>query len=199
MTEILNHDLFLVREHVGLFKAAHDYDIVDPDSGEALLECREQNLGWIAKLFRFSDYRRTTPFDLAVSVPGQGTLLRLVKGIPVFYSRVKVIDEEGHIIGGFRQRSFSLSGSCDVLDAQDKLACRLTGGLSGREYRFETADEVELAHITKKWAGLSKEILTSAGDYLLKIDDAVPKDSSLRRLILASAICVGIMKRIDIV
>ena len=44
-TDVLNRNLFLVKEHTGLFKAANNFDIYDPDSGEIILECREEKLG----------------------------------------------------------------------------------------------------------------------------------------------------------
>ena len=53
MHEALQRNVFLVKEHVGMFKAANNYDIYDPSTGDVILECREENLGIFAKLFRF--------------------------------------------------------------------------------------------------------------------------------------------------
>ena len=33
MNELLNRNLYLVKEHVGMFKAANNYDIHDPKNG----------------------------------------------------------------------------------------------------------------------------------------------------------------------
>ena len=41
MTAALDRNLFFVREHVGMFKAANNYDILDPDTGEEILHCRD--------------------------------------------------------------------------------------------------------------------------------------------------------------
>ena len=41
MHSVLNNNLFLVKEHVGLFKAANNFDIYDPESGYVILHCRE--------------------------------------------------------------------------------------------------------------------------------------------------------------
>jgi hypothetical protein len=41
MHPALNRNLFLVKEHVGFFKAANNYDIFDPDTKEKILECRD--------------------------------------------------------------------------------------------------------------------------------------------------------------
>ena len=60
MDDVLNRNLFFVKEHVGLFKAANNYDIYDPDTGKIIMECREERLGVLTKLFRFTDFKRMT-------------------------------------------------------------------------------------------------------------------------------------------
>ena len=52
MHEVLNRNLYFVKEHIGLFKAANNYDILDPTTGQVILECREPKLGPFTKLFR---------------------------------------------------------------------------------------------------------------------------------------------------
>ena len=69
MHSALNNNLFLVKEHVGLFKAANNFDIYDPDSGEVILHCREPRLGMLTKLFRFTEYKRFTPFEIEITTP----------------------------------------------------------------------------------------------------------------------------------
>ena len=41
MNHILNKNLFLVKEHVGMFKAANNFDVYDPSTSELLFNCRE--------------------------------------------------------------------------------------------------------------------------------------------------------------
>ena len=64
MNDLLSRNAFLVKEHVGLLKAANNFDIHDPSTGEIIMECREENLGFLTKLLRFTDYKRMTPFDI---------------------------------------------------------------------------------------------------------------------------------------
>ena len=52
MHSVLNNNLFLVKEHVDGFKAANNFDIYDPESGDVILHCREPRLGMLTKLFR---------------------------------------------------------------------------------------------------------------------------------------------------
>ncbi len=49
MNQVLNRNLFFVKEHVGMFKASNNYDIYNPESQEMIMECREPNLGFFTK------------------------------------------------------------------------------------------------------------------------------------------------------
>ena len=196
--EAINRNRFFIREHAGLLRAARNLDILDAESGELLLECREQNLGRLSRFLRYSNYRGMTPFDICVQAPAGQPLVRIVRGIPVLKSRVHVYDDEDELIGGFAQKLFSVSGAFDVWDAQGIDVCQLRGGLTGWNFRFLSLDGVELARVTKKWAGIVKELCTSADDYLLEIDETVPADSTIRRLILASGLCIDLVLKVEV-
>ena len=199
MIPALNKNLFVVKEHIGLFSAACDYDILDPGTGDIIMRCREEKLGRITKFFRFADsLKRTTPFDIQARTPEGAPVVRVMRGIPIYVSRVSVLDEDDNPIGGFSQRLFSIGGAFDVVDANGLPVCRLQGGLTGRNFRFLGPENIELARVTRKWAGLGKELFTSANDYMLEIDDAVPEDSTVRQLIFASVLCIGMVLKIEI-
>jgi uncharacterized protein YxjI len=192
MHEILNRNLFFVKEHVGWFKAANNFDICDPVSGEVLLECREEKLGIFTKLLRFSDYKRMTPFHIEIFTPAREPVLSVTRGVSIFLSKVQVQDENEQPIGGFKQKLFSIGGKFDVLGADDKPLCTLKGKWTGWDFRF-MAGETELAHVTKKWAGLGRELFTSADNYVLEISDQVPPNNPVRQLIVAAVMCIDMV------
>lgn len=192
MHEVLNKNLFLVKEHLGLFKAANNYDIYDPDTGSIIMECREEKMGFFTKLLRFTDYKRMTPFDIQIRTPDGAPVVRVTRGISIFLSNVRVLDESDQVVGGFKQKLFSIGGKFDVLDRSDQPVCSLKGNWSGWDFRF-VHDSVELAQVSKKWAGLGKELFTSADNYVLSISDSVPTNSVIRQLILAAVMCIDMV------
>jgi uncharacterized protein YxjI len=192
MDELLNRNLFLVKEHVGLFKAANNFDIHDPQTGEIILECREDKLGGLTKMLRFTDYKRMTAFHIEIRKPDGTVLISVKRGVSFFLSKVDVHDESGLRIGGFQQRFFSIGGKFDVLDASDAPLCTLKGKWTGWNFRFERNGS-ELAQVAKKWAGLGKELFTSADNYVLSISESVPRDDPSRPLILAAVMCIDMV------
>jgi uncharacterized protein YxjI len=192
MHPVLNRNLYFVKEQVGFFKAANNYDIVDPQTQELILTCREDNLGFFTKMFRFTDYKRMTPFEVNIRTPAGEPVVQVKRGITLFVSSVNVTDERGQRVGGFKQKWFSLGGAFSVLGANDEPLCDLKGKWTGWDFRF-VHNGNELARVSKKWAGLGKELFTSADNYMLEITPQVPPDHPLRMLILGAVMCIDLV------
>lgn len=192
MHAALNQNLFLIKEHAGIFKAANNYDVFDPASGAKLIECREPNLGFFTKLFRFTDYKRMTPFEVVLTDTDGRKVLTVRRGVSLFLSRVEVLDGNGRVVGGFKQKFFSIGGAFRVLDARDNEVCVLKGKWTSWEFKF-LRGEKELAVVSKKWNGLGRELFTSADNYVLSIGDRVPADDDVRILIMAAVMCIDMV------
>lgn len=192
MHPILNKNAFFIKEHVGMFKAANNYDVLDPESQQIIMQCREPNLGLFTKLLRFTDYKRNTPFDVRITDAQGRPVLTVQRGISIFRSRVEVLDENGQLIGQFQQKLLSFGGKFEVLDANSNSLCWLKGKWTSWDFRFEQ-DGRELARVSKEWAGLGKELFTSADNYMLIINDWVAQDDKVRQLILAAVMCIDMV------
>ena len=182
----------LVKEHVGMFKAANNYDVYDLNTGEMLIECREPNLGFFTKMLRFTDYKRMTPFDVHLNAVNGEPVARVHRGISLIRSRVTVTDSDGKELGTFQQKLLSIGGAFAVLDEDGVEVCHLKGKWTGWDFQF-LANDVQLARVTKKWGGIGKEFFTSADNYVLEIADVVPPESATRRLILAAVMCIDMV------
>lgn len=193
MHPVLANNVYLIKEHIGFFKASNNYDVVDPATGREILHCREPRLGWITKMFRFTeDFKRLTPFDIEVTTPSGEPVLRVERGVTFFLSKVSVFDDEGERVGGFKQKFFSIGGSFTVLGASDQPLCSLKGSWTSWEFSFEK-DGQQYAKVTKKWRGLGQELFTSADNYVLEISPTVPPDNPLRVLILGAVFCIDMV------
>jgi uncharacterized protein YxjI len=193
MHPTLNRNLYFVKEHVKIFKAANSFDVFDPETSELILQCREENLGFFTKMFRFTDYKRTTPFDIDIKTPTGETILTVKRGVSFFLSNVEVFDERKQLIGKFKQKLFSIGGKFEVLDASERPLCMLKGKWTSWDFKFVSNDGKEFATVTKKWNGLGKELFTSADNYILQISSQVPSDNPLRMLILAAVMCIDLV------
>jgi uncharacterized protein YxjI len=189
----INKNLFLVKEHVKIFKAANSFDIIDPDTKQIVLQCREEGLGFFTKMFRFTDYKRMTPFNMEIETPEGQKILTVRRGVSIFLSNVEVLGERDSVIGKFKQKFFSIGGRFQVLDASERPLCMLKGKWTSWDFKFISNDGKEFATVTKKWSGLGKELFTSADNYILQISSEVPADHPLRMLILAAVMCIDLV------
>ena len=192
MHSILSSDLFFVKEHVGVFKAANNFDIYDPQTQQMIMNCREDNLGFFTKLFRFTDYKRMTPFEVKIKTTEGEKVLTVKRGFTFWLSKVEVFNENDELVGMFKQQFFSIGGKFKVLDRDGIELCKLKGKWTSWDFKF-VKDDLEFAHVSKKWAGFGKELFTSADNYMLSISDQVPKDNPLRILILAAVMCIDMV------
>ena len=193
MHPALHQNLFFVKEHVKVFKAANSFDILDPQTGQVILECREENLGFFTKLFRFTDYKRMTPFNMEIKTPQGERLLTVKRGVSFFLSTVEVWDGKNNLVGKFKQKFFSIGGKFEVLDASERSLCMLKGRWTSWDFKFVSHDGKEFAQVNKKWSGLGKELFTSADNYILQISPEVPADHPLRMLIMAAVMCIDLV------
>ena len=193
MNNLLNKNLFFVKEHVAMFKAANSFDIFDGESQQLIMQCREENLGFFTKMLRFTDYKRMTPFDIDIKSASGEKILTVRRGVSFFISDVDVLDETGTLIGKFKQKMFSIGGKFEVLDANDRSLCMLKGKWTSWDFKFISGDNKEFATVTKKWAGFGKEFFTSADNYVLQINPEVPAGHPIRQLILAAVMCIDLV------
>lgn len=192
MHPLLARNTFFVKEHTGIFKASNNYDILDPETQQIIMQCREPNLGIFSKLFRFTDYKRMTPFDIQITDTEGKPVVTVKRGISLIRSKVDVLNEQGQLIGQFKQKLFSIGGKFEVLDPQGKSLCWLKGKWTSWDFRFEK-DGKEFAQVSKKWSGIGKELFTSADNYILSINPNVSADSAMRPLILAAVMCIDMV------
>ena len=192
MHPLLNQNLFFIKEHVGMFKAANNFDIYNPDTQELMMTCREEQLSFLTKLFRFTDYKRMTPFHIEIKSSLGEKILTVKRGVSIFLSSVEVFDGKDNLVGRFKQKFFSIGGKFDILDTNDSVICTLQGQWTSWDFKF-MRDNDELAQVSKKWAGLGKELFTTADNYMLSINESVKKDDHARILILAAVMCIDMV------
>jgi uncharacterized protein YxjI len=133
-----------------------------------------------------------TPFEVEIKTTSGEKVLTVKRGVSIILSTVEVLDENDTLVGKFKQKFFSIGGKFDVLSPTDQVLCTLKGSWTSWDFKF-VKDDVEFAHVSKKWDGFAKELFTSADNYMLEIGDQIPKDNSLRILILGAVMCIDMV------
>ena len=192
MNPLLNKNLFLIKEQIGMFKASNIYDIFDPETNQHLMTSKEPNLGFFTKIIRFTNYKRLTPFNVVVTEPSGQKIVTIKRGTTFFRSDVEIFDEREQLIGYFKQRFWSIGGKFEIVDKNQKPICTLQGKWTGWDFKF-IKDNAELGFVNKRWAGIGKEFFTSADNYVLSINENIAHDSVERQLIFAAVMVIDMV------
>lgn len=133
-----------------------------------------------------------TPFHIEIKTNNGEKVISIKRGFTLFRSDVEIFDENERLIGIFKQKFFSFGGRFNIQDKKGRDLCTLQGKWTGWNFSFKKGS-TELAHVSKKWAGIGKELFTSADNYVLQIHNNVPQNDSVRPLILAAVICIDMV------
>jgi len=194
MSSIFNQKLFLVKEVFSLLKFEKNFDIFNPETGEKILTCRESNLALSTKFMRLSEYKGHTPFDIEITNARGEKVISIQKNESVFLAKIKVLDEQNNIIGFLKPSLASLGCGFYILDSNENKICELNGEIF--QWRFIASHRnIKFAQITKKWAGVGKELLTNADNYIISIGEDIAHQDNIVKLILTSAICIDMVFR----
>ena len=190
---MLDRSTFLIKEHVGFAKLHEVYDIIDPANGEKIGEAREE-ASTVIKLLKFVLNKTMLPFRIVIRDARGMELVEVRRGWTFFRSVVDVFDADGNRLGYFRQKLLSVGGQLQFFDDQDHHVATLKGDWKGWNFGFSTPEGTELGVVTKKWAGIGKELFTTADTYVVDISSGVTEGSAgLVPLLLAGAVSIDMV------
>lgn len=124
---LLERRRFVVKERVSLLKLADIYDVLDPETGQALGEVRDEptSLARFARLLVSKTFLATTInlYEAGSSRP----LVSLNKRPGFLRTTVIVTGTGGAALGSFRSKAISLGGGFFVFDASGQTVAEIKG------------------------------------------------------------------------
>jgi len=156
-----------VREQVAMLKLRDTYDLVDPETQAVLGQAKDEPAPW-AKWLRLLVKKVMLPTIVNVYAGGNPQpVLRIRKHPGFFRTRLEVQDGLGRVLAQMRSRFFSLGGAFQIFDPSGQEIGQLKGDWKGWDYAA-TIQGQAMGVVTKKWAGMLKEVFTNADQYLVK-------------------------------
>jgi uncharacterized protein YxjI len=179
----------MVSQKAKLIELTNEYDVTDPATGALLARVVEVGQSGLKKAVRFlGNYDQFFTHRLEVRDPSGAVLLQMTRPAKVFKSRMQIADGNGTPIGeivqdnvfGKKRFGFSVGGA-------------IIGGIRAENWRswdfaIEDGTGAEVGRINKKWAGIGRELFTTADHYQVLIHHELPYP--LRLMVLASAVTV---------
>ena len=105
--------------------------------------------------------------------------------------RAPIVEADGdRQIGYFKSKLFSIGGGFWMYDTNDVKIAEVKGDWKGWNFKFLDLTGKEIGTVTKKWAGLGKEMFTSADNYMIALTDPTKQDPGAKALLLAAGIAI---------
>jgi uncharacterized protein YxjI len=186
---MLDRKTYVVKERVGFMKLASTYDLLDPQSGQPIGIAKEEPPGAV-KYLRLLVNNRWLP--TVVNVYERETdppVLAIRRGVALFRPKVHVWATDRQI-GYFQAKVLSIGPSFRIFDMQDREIGSVKGDWKGWNFQLLGPSGEELGRVTKKWAGLGKELFTTADTYVINIADAAAGRREVAQLLLAAGLAI---------
>lgn len=189
---MLNQKNYFIREHIGVLKLSDTYDIIDPERSEQLGIAKEKP-GALVHFLRLFINKSILPTSVHVyegNDPKDESKLKfsIRRGVTFLRSKVYIRDHTGNAVGYFKSKLFSIGGAFHVFDSQDHPVAFVKGDWKGWNFSFKDNTDQEIGTITKKWAGVGKELFTTADNYMLSLNENPSPEKAI--LLLAAALAV---------
>ena len=145
--------------------------------------------GWI-KFFRLLVSKSLMPTRVEVSAGSeQPPVLVLKRGVTLLRARVEVLDGRGTKLGFMQSKLFSLGGGFFIFSADNQKFAEVRGDWKGWNFKLLDLNGGEMGLVTKKWAGLGRELFTSADNYVIEVRDG----NGSNALLLADALAIDLV------
>lgn len=190
---LLERTTFFVKERVALLKLTDTYDILDPVTQQQIGIAREEPPAW-AKWLRLLVNKQMLPTAVNIyETEGQPPVASIHRSFTFVRSKVRVVGPGGQALGYFKSKFFSLGGGFHVFDNADHKVAEVKGNWKGWDFKFLNPSGREIGSVTKKWAGLGKELFTSADNYIIALSDLSGTSPEISALLLAAGLAIDIV------
>jgi uncharacterized protein YxjI len=184
---LLEMDRMFVKQKGKLIELTNEYSILD-ENGAQVGYVREEGQSTARKVLRFvSNVDQFLTHRYAVYESDGTVLLKMTRPGKILKSKVHVTSGAGEPVGSIVQQNV-LGKKRFGLESPAGDALGAINAENWRSWDFQILDVQggEIGRITKKWAGIAKEMFTTADNYLVEIKPEVT--GPLRQLATAAAV-----------
>ncbi|MBX7119475.1 MAG: hypothetical protein K1X31_10795 [Gemmatimonadaceae bacterium] len=186
---MFDRKVFFVKERVAIVRLTDTWDILDPETKQPIAVAQER-IPPALKALRLLINKRLLPTTVVVSTrEGGPPLLTIKRGISLLHATVQVLDANGTSLGSLKSKLFSIGGAFRVFDPAGTEVALVQGNFIGWNFELKDANGRRLGAVTKKWAGVGKELFTTADNYVIAIEkDGLP--TAVTALLLAAGLAI---------
>jgi uncharacterized protein YxjI len=187
---LLSHRTYFIREHLGLLKLKDTFDILDAETRQHIGYATEENPAWINWTRLLLQKHRMPTTVVVRNLTDNAPVLRMERGWRFLRSKIRIYDGRDELLGYFESKVLTLGGGFHVYNAYGARVADIKGNWIGWDFRFLDAGGYSLGLVTKKWAGIGRELFTNADNYLISLTDRGAAQPATAALLLAAGLAI---------
>ena len=118
--------------------------------------------------------------------------MTIKRGWTFWLSKITLIDGQGNISGHIKQKFKLLKPRFVIFDEQEQAIAEINGDWKAWNFVITDGHGNKIGSINKKWAGMAKEIFTTADKYYVTINPEYAEDRN-KMNIVATAITIDMV------
>jgi uncharacterized protein YxjI len=184
---------YLIKERFELLKVVDRYDIFDAETGNLVAYAKEMIPTWKKMLRLLIDKELMSTTIEIKDATTEEIHYTLHRPFTFFRKRVEVKDKQGNPLGFFKSRILTLGGAFDVYADENTKIAEVKGNWTGWNFTFRDIQGKEIGLVTKKWAGIGKELFTTSDNYMVNISDQFPHNAEITALLIIAGLAIDVV------
>jgi len=181
---------FFIDEKVQFIKMSNEYKVYNKN-GEQIGIVKQKLSGGQTAL-RLILNKTMLPFVLNINDSTGNTLITIKRGWTWWTSKITILDPTGRILGFIKQKIRFFKPTFKVLNPQMQEVGVITGDWKAWNFEIKDLGGNVIGNINKKWAGITKELFTTADKYIVSIRPEYPHEMN-KVIILSAAITIDMV------
>ncbi|CAN5280206.1 hypothetical protein BH23ACT9_BH23ACT9_03180 [soil metagenome] len=189
MLSVMHQPVLVVSQKAKLIEVNNEYQILDGAGNKigAIRQVGQSKLKKFVRVVSNVDQFLTHKLELT-DAEGQ-VLLRLTRPAKIMKSTVVVEGPDGQEVGRIVQENMIGKIRFGMVAGGETIGTVNAENWRAWNFSIQDASGVEVGRVTKTFAGVAKELFTTADNYSVQIDPALPQ-GPLRTLAVAAAVTV---------
>ena len=175
---------YFIDEKVQFLKFHNEYKVYDA-IGLHVGAVTQHVSGW-HKLLRLFLKKAMFPFVLEVTDTNDTVLASIHRGWTFWMSKITIKDGNGTITGYIRQRFRFLKPRFQIFDANEDQIAEINGDWKAWNFTITDQNGAQVGLVNKKWAGIAKEVFTSADKYHVSIVPEYAEDRNKMNIVITA-------------
>ncbi len=181
---------YFIDEKVNMLKFANEYKVFNEQGVQ--IGSINQKISGGGKILRLLFNKSMLPFHLEIKDANDTLQATISRGWTFWMSKVAIKDAGGTQIGSVAQKFSYMKPKFKIFNSQNVQIGEIKGDWKAWNFTMFDANNNPIGTITKKWAGVAKELFTTADKYNVNLTSNLANTED-KIAILASAITIDMV------